>query len=121
MNTFTELIITPHSMRVKGGDLNFADATRMLLTAQKKIVTDLLDNLHDNPEFEDIRSGLFDTLNVGYGRLLEEIFPDLHNVHIDKDYIEQTIEQENADLEAQAMEARQIDMEDLFNEVEPEE
>lgn len=94
MNKFTELIITPNSMRIKGGELNFADGTRMLLSAQTKIVTDLLDNAPPEDE-QEIRQAVYDTLNIGYGRLLESIFPDLHNVHITPDFIAEEIEKED--------------------------
>ena len=117
MNKFTEIIITPNSMRVKGGDLNFADGTRMLLTAQRQIVIDLISSAPPD-DLEEIRTAIFETLNVAYGRLLEEIFPDLHNAHINKEFIDKVIEKENQDLMDQEMAMRQIDMEEVFSEVE---
>lgn len=118
MNKFTEIIITPTSMRVKGGSLNFADATRLLLTAQTQIVTDLLAAAPPD-DAEEIRQAIYETLNIGYGRLLDGVFPDLHNAEITKEYIDQAIETENRELAEQAMAVRQIDFEEMLKEVEP--
>lgn len=94
MNKFTQLIITPNSMQVKGGELNFADGTRLLLSAQNKLVTDIIATAPPE-DLEEIRQAIYDSLNVGYGRMLEGIFPDLHNAHITPDFIAEEIEKED--------------------------
>jgi len=110
MNTFTELIITPNSMRIKGGDLNFADATRLLLSAQKKLITNILEEV-PKEEYQEIRSALYDTLNLGYGRLLEDIFPDLHNADITPDSIEAEIAEQDRQIKMQFELAQAISQE----------
>lgn len=105
MNIHTELIITPNSMRVKGGNLNFTDATRLLLSAQRKLTIDILNAAPPEDRLEYAKE-LYDALNAGYGKVLLELFPEFHNAETTEEVIAQRIEEENRQLSIWAEEIR---------------
>ena len=90
MDDTTKLILTTTHMATEGDTLGLPEAFQLTLSAQRQFLTTMLNQARAETNTEAIEA-IYDFANTAYGLTLLDLFPELHNKHINNQTIEAAI------------------------------